>query len=183
MKSKSVFGLSILGLATAMSMTAAVHADPICGTLEQCRAMQAQVEARIQELLKDVTPKLTGILKSGVTQYEAESICRDKGMRLPTARELALVAQSLGAQGISETEKDGYYLVKGSDSAGNPDHFYFSYKGYSRPAGDLGRHVFWSSSVHPVYSIYAYDLDGVFGGIEGVRRSHVSDDGAVRCMR
>lgn len=102
---------------------------------------------------------------------------------MPTAREFALYAQNLGAQGISETAKDGYYLVKGSDSAGNPDHFYFSYKGYQRPAGDLGNYWFWSSSVHPDDSDYAYYLYGDDGHVYYGYRSSDVVISAVRCVR
>jgi hypothetical protein len=132
----------------------------------------------------DARPELTDIVKDAdgrirlMNQYDAESYCRNEGSRLPTARELALESQRLGAQGISETPKDGYYLVKDSDGATNPDHFYFSYKGYERPAGELGDHWFWSSSVSPYY---AYLLNGDHGGIGLNDRS--TPYGAVRCMR
>ena len=125
---------------------------------------------------------LTGILKTSVTLTEAKKICHDKGMRLPTARELALASQSMGAKGISETKKDGYYLVKGSDSSGKPDPFYFNNKGYRRPAGELGNYWFWSSSGHPDYSGNAYILVGTYGYIDGVYYRHYSSN-AVRCVQ
>ena len=84
---------------------------------------------------KVVPPELTGILKMRVNQYEAEDICRASGMRLPTVWEFALVSQSMGAQGIRETKKDGYCPIMGTDTAGNPEHFYFNREGYNRPAG------------------------------------------------
>lgn len=180
MKKTITLGLMMLGLFATSVQAETKH----CHTVEDCRKLKVEVEADLAELLKDVTPELTGILKTGVSQYKAERICADEGMRLPTARELALVAQSLGAQGISETKKDGYYLVKGSDSAGNPDHFYFSYKGYKHPAGDLGSKWFWSSSVHPDFSSNAYLLVGDDGDIGNVYRSydyHIVS--AVRCVR
>jgi len=179
MKKTITLGLMMLGL-----FATNVQAKEVCNTIEDCQKLKAKVEARLAELLKDVTPKLTGILKTGVDQFEAEKICLDKGMRLPTARELALVSQSLGAQGISKTKKGGYYLVKGSDSAGNPDHFYFSNKGYKRPAGDLGNKWFWSSSVHPDASDNAYGLNGLNGGIAYYYyRSYDYVYYAVRCVR
>ena len=178
MKNTITLGLMMLGL-----FATSLQAKEVCDTIEECQKLKTKVEARLAELLKDVTPELTGILKTGVSQYEAERICADEGMRLPTARELALVAQSLGAQGISETKKDGYYLVKGSDSAGNPDHFYFSYEGYKRPAGDLGSRWFWSSSVHADYSDYAYLLDGYNGDFYYDYRSYDYLNVAVHCVR
>lgn len=158
---------------------------------EECEQRLDEVDEamhQVQELQKQVArltlPRLTGILKTGVSQHEAERICRDRGMRLPTARELALIAQyDHGAEGISETEKDGYDLVRGSDSAGNPDHFYFSDKGHKRPVGDLGNTLFWSSSVHPDYPDYAFLLDGYDGGFYYNSSSYNSYFIAVRCVR
>ena len=181
MKKTITLGLMMLGL-----FATSVQAKEVCDTIEECQKLKTKVEARLAELLKDVTPELTGILKTGVDQYEAEKICLDKGMRLPTARELALDAiarKALPSSAISETKKDGYYLVKGSDSVGNPDHFYFSYKDYKRPAGDLGNKWFWSSSVHPYYSDIAYRLYGNYGGIYNVNRSYDNYYNAVRCVQ
>lgn len=210
MKSKSVFGLSILGLVAAVSMTAVAHADPICGTLEQCRAMQVQVEARIQEVLRNVTPALGDIVRNEngsvrhMNQYDADQYCRSRGSRLPTVRELALVSQSLGARGIRETahagvvrteaavqaeitqmSAAGYYPIYTMNGSNQPSvDFYFNYTGYQRPAGDLGSHFFWSSSVHPYYSSNAYYLYGGNGVIFSAGfRSYYDVDSAVRCVR
>src|SRR4051794_10978038 len=79
--------------------------------------LEVQVEARAQELhsesssyLGDFVRDANGGIRS-MTQTEAVSYCKSQGQRLPTVRELALYAQSLGAQGISETEKVGYTLM------------------------------------------------------------------------
>ena len=172
--------LMILGLFIT-SLQAKEGCNP-CVTVECHQRQMAHLEASMQEVAKKVTPRLTGILKTGVSQYEAKKICQDKGMRLPTARELALVSQGLGAQGISETQKDGYYLVKGSDSAGNPDHFYFSFKGYNAPAEDLGYYTFWTSSIHPTFSHSAFLLDASVGVIEPISRGDDFSSEAVRCV-
>ena len=182
MKKTITLGLMLFGLFATSVQAQTKH----CHTVEDCQQQIAERKADLAELLKDVTPRLTGILKAGVSQHEAEDICRDKGMRLPTARELALDAiarKALPSSAISETEKDGYSLVKGSDSEGNPDHFYFSNKGYQPPAGDLGNKWFWSSSVLPDYSVYAYVINGVNGVIDYVSRSYDYDYGAVRCVQ
>lgn len=182
MKNILSFTLMMLGLFATSVQAETKH----CHTIEDCQKLKAEVEADLAELVKDATPELTGILQGGVSQYEAERICEDNGMRLPTARELALVAQSLGAEGISETKKEGYYLVRGSDSAGNPDLFYFSYKGYKRPAGDLGNKWVWSSSVDPDYSNLAFRLNGLNGEFDFYNRSadnYYNIFNAVRCVR
>ncbi|HAZ13384.1 MAG: hypothetical protein A2X86_14830 [Bdellovibrionales bacterium GWA2_49_15] len=155
---------------------------------QECQQQLNEALRQIRELQQPVVrltlPKLTGILKTRVTQYQADRICKDKGMRLPTARELVQVAQiENGAEGVSETKRDGYYLVKGSDSAGNPDHFYFSPKGYKRPSRDLGEYWFWSSSVRPDDSDYAYVLGGGVGLIDYLSRSNAYSYNAVRCVR
>jgi hypothetical protein len=140
----------------------------------------------------NAVPNLTDIVKDtdglirGMTQYEAKNYCRSQGQRLPTIRELALYAQSLGARGISETPEVGYHPVKGFDSSGHPDNFYYSNYGYQRPAGDLAK-VIWSSSVGP----YDYDendgpadfvqtLDSKWGYITQ-QRSYSTF--AVRCVQ
>lgn len=78
-------------------------------------------------------------------QLAADKYCKDLGLRLPTSREFALLAQSLGALGISETEKDGYYRVTGTSPSGEVDEFFYSEKGYQRPPGDLGLYCFWTA--------------------------------------
>lgn len=131
-----------------------------------------------------VVPNRTGIANGEIlmNHNHAGSYCRNQQSRLPTARELALYARSRGAEGISETAKDGYYLVKGTDSAGNADHFYFSYKGYKSPAGDLGNYWFWSSSVLlPDYSDYAHGLYVASGYIGTFYRDY--GRGAAGCVR
>jgi hypothetical protein len=104
---------------------------------------------------------------NGWTEYEAEDYCQKRNQRLPTARELANYAQNQGADGISESKKQGYQLVSGSDSVGNPDHFYYSNRGYKRPAGDLGNFRIWSSSAVPPYiTDGGYYLNGIDGSID-----------------
>jgi hypothetical protein len=150
-------------------------------------AQQAQVAAKIQELqrdadnLRDFVRNPDGSVRQ-MNQYDADTYCKSQGTRLPTVRELALYCQSLGAKGISATERDGYYLVRGSDSVGNPDSFYFSNEGYQRPTGDFGNYWFWSSSVDSNYSYYAYYVRSHFGGIYAGIRSYDYNRG-VRCVR
>lgn len=178
MKNTITLGLMMLGLFATSVQAETKH----CYTVEDCRTLITEAKSDLAVLLKDVTPELTGILRTGVSQRLAEAICEGVGMRLPTARELALVAQSLGAEGISETRKDGYRLIRGTDSAGNPDDFYYSNKGYKRPAGEPGYYWFWSSSVHPDGSVFAYGLDNFNGVFGGVNRSDDFGSGVVRCF-
>jgi hypothetical protein len=138
-----------------------------------------------------------------MNQYDAERTCREQGTRLPTARELAVYSQSLGARGIRETahpgvvtsdttvraeieqmDRDGYPPIYVANSSGQRAvDFYFNYSGYQRPAGDLGNLWFWSSSVPPDASAYAYLLSGLSGDVAYYYRSYAGDLSAVRCVR
>ncbi len=115
-----------------------------------------------------------------MTQSDAMSYCANQGMHLPSARELAELSASLGAAGISETPKAGYYLVSAINADGKSDKFYFSYAGYKRPAGDLGNNWFWSSSVDSSNSDYAYYLYGINGFVDVFFLDH--NKLAVRCV-
>ena len=142
--------------------------------------------------LKTIAPDLTDIARNEkgdvlhMTQYEADSHCRSQGLRLPTARELALYSQSLGAQGVSKTGKDGYWLWKGSID-GKSDKFYFNPSGYQRPKGDLGNYSFWSSTVsslhNKVWGDFFYALDGASGDLHHAYPTWGSEYYAVRCLR
>lgn len=138
---------------------------------------------------KNVAPDLTDVAKNAdgsvlhLNQYDADSYCRNQGLRLPTARELGLYAQSLGAEGVSETAKDGYLPVNGLDTAGHPDGFYYSFLHYQRPSGDLeSSNAYWSSTIDPEHSNVAYSLNGFMGVIVGLNRDFAGI-GAVRCVR
>ncbi|MBN21254.1 MAG: hypothetical protein CL678_08190 [Bdellovibrionaceae bacterium] len=133
------------------------------------------------EPVNNKLPDLTDLIKTKVDYYEAEKICEDRGMRLPTAREMALLFQTRGAE-ISETEQDGFYPVDGRDVIGNPDFFYFSWKEYKRPEDKLEQHTFWTSSIRPELHTAAYTFNGYLGDVMDeprARRVFTS----VRCVR
>lgn len=105
-----------------------------------------------------VTLDANGILRNddGTIRYmnldEALQSC-PRGTHLPTVRELARDAQSRGAKGILETSQVNPnqvspFVIKVSavDPNGRLDEFYYDYRGYQRPMGDLGNNNFWSSS-------------------------------------
>ena len=141
-----------------------------------------------------------------MNQYDAEKYCANlekdgkTDWRLPTVREQALLSQSMGAKGIKETQfaeikssdarvsaeitqmgKDNYYPIYKKNAAGDTVvDFYFNYSGYQKPDGDLGQNWFWSSSVHPYDSSFAYVLSGRYGSVSYDSRD---DSHAVRCVR
>lgn len=185
--------LALLGaLLLGMPAITAARAGEVCDTVESCRALQARVKSRLATLLDGIAPRLIGLARNPdgrarrMDHHGADRYCRDKGQRLPTARELARYAQGLGAQGISATPNADFRPVRGSDPAGNSDPFHFSLKGYRPPPGDLGEVFLWSSSVDPVHSDYAYILFGADGEIEPLERDrdgYYFANGAVRCVR
>ncbi len=87
--------------------------------------------------------------------YHDEAIyyCNKQGNHLPTARELAQYAMSLGAKGIAEfadgKPDDSYYRVDATQDGFNGiyfDRFYFSAEGYQHPEGEFGENEIWSAS-------------------------------------
>ena len=174
-------------LALSVATASVAQAGEICDTIDSCSALDAKLQARLAVHLNNTAPSLSDIARNAdgsvrrMTQYDAENYCRNQGERLPTVRELALYAQSLGAQGISETAKAGYYVVKELDGAGSPANFYFNSQGYVRPTGELGNlGSFWSSSVYPGVSDVAYGLIAGDGDIGAGRRSALD---VVRCVQ
>lgn len=141
---------------------------------------QAQNNASI---LGDLAKDEKGNVKT-MNQYQAAEYCQSIGSRLPTVRELALYAQSLGADGISDRkEDDDYGTIYTRDIDGNiVVDFYFSFRRYHRPGGDLEDYWYWSSSVHPKYPDEAYLLSGYVGVITYDSRYH-DHDYAVRCVK
>lgn len=104
---KKKIGIALL-LASAMPTLQAHLAlgnsrasQEICDTLEACKSLKARVDARMAEFVKMAVPHLTDFARDekgqilNLNQYSAEKYCRAKGKRLPTARELAMVAQPL----------------------------------------------------------------------------------------
>ena len=191
MKKTIMLSLAVLSLVslTAKAQEVAKEEKAVCDTVNSCKEHIKKAEMQLAKLTKNLAPNLSDIAKDEegnvlhLNQLDAEKYCKEQGMRLPTIRELALYAQSLEAAGISETKKEELYLVKGSDAAGNSDHFYFSHKGYKRPKGDLGKYWFWSSSVHPDYTFSAYVLNGNNGDVGLDVSSYINDFNAVRCVR
>lgn len=152
--------------------------------------------------LENTAPKFTDVARDAngkilhMNQYEADSYCRSRNQRLPTARDLAAYAHSMGAKGISKTpkdsdNKDSNEQIVGSDVWGNPDVFFYSNEGF-RPVleDDSMDSSFWSSSVSQMDSANAYILFGDFGELYEMPRSEkdapsptsYGGDSAVRCV-
>ncbi len=162
------------------------HAAPVCNTLPECQQLKENVDARIQELQAGLAPQFGDIVRhaDGSINYMSQSVaisyCAGKGMHLPSARELAQLATSMGAAGFSETPKKGYQAVQAWNADGEDDVFYFSSVGYKSPAGDLGNNWFWSSSRYSVNPQRSYNLYGKGGDL--ILNERYFNYFAVRCV-
>lgn len=125
----------------------------------------------------DIARNADGSIRQ-MNQDEAISYCAKRWQRLPSIREFAELATSMGATGISETAKSGFYEVNGRNADGKVDRFYFSNSGYNRPPGDLGTNWFWSSSVYLSFPYGAFNLYGSNGAVGFI---YLGKLGAVRC--
>jgi hypothetical protein len=110
-----------------------------------------------------VIPKFDAIAKNAdgtfqlMSQTAAVDFCEHKKMHLPTVRELALLATSEGAAGISASMADQPDLthIQAKEPA---DTFYFDASGY-KPATPPGVESVWlwsSSLTHETTGDYAY---------------------------
>ena len=120
------------------------------------------------------------------------------GTHLPTAREFAERSESFGAQGILknvdgssvtlEQVQNGsvnlpsdYNLIQAVNDNNKKDYFYFSFKGFRNPGGDLGK-IFWSSSLVEYDSDQAYAFFGTDGYVGTWWRFHNEPKKAVLCV-
>ncbi len=158
-------------------------ASNLCDTLPDYPQLTNQLHTRIQTLqpglqLGNIARNIDGSILY-MNQPTAVNYCTSLGQHLPSSRELAQLAKSMSAAGISETVKDGYYKVSAKNADGKADIFYFSSTGYNRPAGDLGKTGFWSSSVY----LYGPGLYFILSGLDGnIRFDGGGYNLAVLCM-
>lgn len=131
-----------------------------------------------------------------VNQPRAIQQCLYKAMYLPTAREFAEIAQSLGAKGIKEvTEfanpeeaaKAGYYLISAENYYDRKiDNFYYSNFGFKHRVEFYDS--IWSSSYHPQlpythgYLEYVHFFDTSTGEI-GKKFFSASASYPFRCIK
>jgi len=160
-------------------------------------AANADAPPQLGPLPRDPDGKVSYLNEVDAVQY-----CSDLGTRLPTIRELALYAQSLGAKGIRETAHVG---VASTDSAVQAeiaqmkgDHyeaiytlnsskemtvdFYYSYAGFKVPTGDLGYFWLYSSSVYVINPKMNYTLSTFQGDFGYDDTTVIWDDDSFRCI-
>lgn len=184
--------------ALTLIWTLSAHAQEpskICNTVDSCHDMQLQLNARRLELNRQIVREITeAALKNGaarlMTWDEAKRYCEGKNeehkfMRLPTNRELAILASQWGASPIRETaypdlaisyapeldqeisrmEKQGYVMLRRFQRLSRDTvDFYFKSSGYQPSKSALRNYVIWSDS--PVrYGNEAYAWNGADGEI------------------
>lgn len=202
----AILTLALVGVYMSALATIA-RADGICETLDQCQELQKKVESRIQTLLR---PKLSDAARGedgkilSMNYEDAKNYCAGRGSRLPSAREFALFAMSLGGRPLIETRHPDLspeenaihaemnamsfsnynYVFKMDDGKKPVVDFYASFSGdgseYRRPNNDLGDHWYWSESQHPYMSHTVYSLDARNGRIQPADKK--MPHGAARCI-
>jgi hypothetical protein len=90
-----------------------------------------------------------------MNQYQATEYCQSIGAQLPSREDFTRLREYMGAQSGT-------------------------YRGYTpQILPGLADNWYWSSSVHPDYSYYAYDFSGNYGDVGFDYRSFYD---AVRCV-
>lgn len=138
-------------------------------------------------------PVYSGGQPIDMTQYFAFTYCAQRGAHIPTVRELAEFAVSMGAKGIQGdgTCPDSRFnkcrnviatrYKHGKETQGVEDRFDFSWDGYQAPEGPAGQDQwFWTSSVDGHDTGYAYIFHGRSGAIGEVVRTQ--QRATVRCV-
>jgi len=163
-----------------------------CG-LKECLKLRDKLNGRIKQLIINQAPKLSPVVQSAdgsarfMNQQDAMAYCESQGGRLPTARELALFAQSTGAVGLIEMadhrpNDHSSIIIKARNPDGD-DPFYYEDHLYQQSDGDIqyGAISLWSSSFNGTDTGDAYTLDDYRGSI-GSENVGVSEYHSVRCI-
>ncbi len=170
------------------------QASQVCNSVSECLELIKQAKIRIQELsntsgqrvsntgsifFQDISVPALGeayrdpsgliwgsiVMVQGkvntMNQFDADKFCKDGGTRLPAKEELEQLADYLGRGTVQEYSP---YLADGKTDF----------------LPGLSNHWFWSSSVLPKYSDWAYLFSGEYGIVFHDLR--YKDDHAVRCV-
>jgi hypothetical protein len=140
----------------------------VTGVIRQCHSICPHFDPMSSELCT-------------MTQEQAASSCRSlgNGMRLPTIREMATLMNPSGIRAPYSEDYDVIILNR----SGNRDFTYVQYSYDAErlqrtPAGrimtleELHDHYFWTDSLDPNESNYAYSMHGANGGISRFGRGN-----------
>lgn len=212
--------IALFGMLITPVSVAQAWAQEICDTPEECLKLEFDLSRRIHALKTELesemqidssaAPELTEVAKraDGTARLmnlgEADRYCQRQGMRLPTARDLGLFAQSRGAFKLLHTQYPGVsadedheevlteihsnrklrYEPVFASGISNPievDFYYDLDRAFSGSGGDWGEAHLWSSSKDPLKkgNGYYYRLNRN-AGFESVE---MWVPAAVRCVK
>jgi hypothetical protein len=120
-----------------------------------------------------------------MTRVEAVQYCERQGKHLPSARELAQLAMSMGAKGFVDycsSADPKCSEIHAINADGHHDSFRFDWVGYKSPKGDLGDKVFWSSSVQSTALNFAFLFNGRDGSLDYMGFHSPWDTYAFSCV-
>ncbi len=131
-------------------------------------------------------------VKAHLNWQDASNECSQRGSRLPTAREFAKEAEKYGGKILEINdykadkiplgfEKIDFYLIISAEGK-KTDAFYYSYKKYQKPAGDLSYYWTWTSSIPADKNNSARFYDGGAGIITSTTKNLQTKESAVRCV-
>ncbi len=158
-----VFNTLLFGFCffTLSSPSFADQKEEICTSIEECQVLKDKVEQKIEDLQNNSQPLFieTDSTNEIMTNVEAVQYCKDKGGRLPSAREWAQYSKSQGAKGTLElsfvfNKLDGqappdYKLISAMNVDGSNEKFYYNNLGYSFVVSpNTTSYWYWSSSTH-----------------------------------
>lgn len=183
MSLKTIFGLIFLNSSLSFA------ADVSNCQWNECRSLQNTLEARISLLAKRMSPKMSDLVKDAdgknayMTYAEAKAYCAQHGLKLPTARNWAMLAISMAAAGVTEKPRpNDVESVKYStvEDDGTADLFYYKSNGYVPRAPYDSYFIVWSSSLLHSNVNKAYVFNNGYGQLfEEYREARA----LVRCAK
>ncbi len=205
--------LSLISILSMSLVNSNSYAFDLCYTLKECEQLRQQVDEKIQQIQIESIQSLFGnVVKKDLIsekycsenqdrdmclmgRYQATAYCASQGMRLPSAREYALLAMSMGATGISETILDTHSLISARNDNNKVDSFYYNKAGYLQPEGLIGKNSFWTSlNLDPGIMRFSYIFNGQTGNFgqylaptpgttnNGTALVVIAEDILVRCI-
>ncbi len=124
-----------------------------------------------------------------VTWDQAMAICKERGDRLPTARDYVNVLLSQGILVLEKSEvqgnaPEGYYPVDSVHEDGSTDFFYMNHEGYRRPQRLEKFHRLWTASMPPQFRMAAHVFYDQWGGGGGKKEEHLKNfKNSFQCVR
>lgn len=155
----------------------------IISSLNSYAADRGNGEVKLTALATDSD----GSLSIFPTKAEAVEYCKSKGMRLPTAKELALYYRKFGSDVVfdrSQQKGDDIYQEETPlNPDGSIDHLFVSTAQYILPISHPESHFVWTSSAFITKNNETYYFFGYHGGVGlDLRLPMFADRTAARCV-